>query len=292
MDTLTVARSWCESGFSVIPVGFRSKRPAFDALKASGSVNDEGRPVWEPFKTRRPTDSELWQWFAGPRRNLGVVTGWAGLVVLDFDQLDAYMAWQAWAAAEGARVAAMTARTYRVYSSRGVHVYLIVDEPVESYQAPGVDVKAAWGYVLAPPSVHPSGHEYTSEGSTIARCERLADVFPFTAVMPAMEARDLVLIVDPWEAATRAVDCGGDGAVLRAKASLRIEDLLHLDSRRTRQTIICPLHNDHNPSMVVDLERQHFWCWGCGRHGDVLDLVAAMNRITVREAISQIARGE
>lgn len=287
MNTLEIARSWTAAGFSVIPVGFRSKRPAFDALKASGSVNDEGRPMWEPYKTRRATDSELWQWFAGPRRNLGVVTGWGGLVVLDFDQRDAYSAWMAWAAAEGAQVAAISVRTYRVFSSRGVHVYLIVDESVESYQAPGVDVKAAWGFVLAPPSVHPSGHVYSSQGSMIARCERLADVFPFAAMPAPIEARDQVLIADPWEAASRAVECGGEGAVIRAKASLRIEELLHLDSRRVRQTIICPLHGDHNPSMVVDLERQNFRCWGCGKFGDALDLLAAMNRITVREAISR-----
>lgn len=289
MNTLETARSWVENGFSVIPIGWRSKRPAFDALKAVGSVAEDGRPTWETYKTRRATDSELWQWFSGPRRNLGIVTGWAGLVVLDFDVRDAYSAWQAWASAEGGQASHISASTYRVFSSRGVHVYLLADEPVDSYKAPGVDVKAAWGYVLAPPSVHPSGHEYTSQGDVILRCARLADVFPVGEERAASEGRPLVQISDPWEAASRAVECGGGGSVSAAKRRFTVYDLVTVVSRdRGGAWALCPLHRDTNPSLRIYSDDRWF-CFGCRAHGDAIDLYAALHGLTNREAIATLA---
>jgi len=288
MNTLETARSWTQNGFSVIPIGWRSKRPAFDALKAVGSVNDAGKPVWEPYKTRRATDSELWQWFAGPQRNLGVVTGWAGLVVLDFDIRDAYDAWMGWAAAESKRAAAMSATTYRVFSARGVHVYLIVEEIVESYNVPGIDVKAAWGYVLTPPSVHPSGHRYTSRGNVISRCARLTDVFPFEKPEPASEMLEVVQTQDPYDAASRAVECG-EGAIAAAKRRVVISDLVTVVSRdRGGAWALCPLHRDTNPSLRI-YNDDRWYCFGCRAHGDALDLHAAIHKQTLRETIAELA---
>ena len=290
MNTFEAAQSWIEAGMSVIPIGYRSKRPAFDALKLTRSTAADGHLSWEPYKTQAASPQELKLWFGGPRRNIGVVTGWNGLVVLDFDQRDAYDAWLGWTHAAGGRAASIAAGTYRVHSARGVHVYLMCEEPVESYQVGNIDVKARYGYVLAPPSVHPSGHEYQGQGSGIMSCARLGEVFPFERMPASTLPAGQPLTDDPWEAATHAVECGGVGAVERAKAALRIEDLLHLDPRRTRQTILCPLHGDHNPSMVVDLDKQTFKCWGCGAFGDALDLVAGMQKITVREAIAAFSK--
>ncbi len=290
-DTLQAARLWVNNGFSIIPIAWRSKRPAFDALKLSGATDAEGTPEWETFKERQPTDRELWLWFGGPRRNLGVVTGWHGLVVLDFDQVDAYSAWLSWAAAEGGQAASIGARTYRVFSARGVHVYLLVDENVESYKVPGIDIKGAFGYVVAPPSCHPSGYIYRGEGTTIARCERLADVFPFARLDVAACIRaPLVATEDPWEAASHAVDCGGDGAVLSAKARLAVSDLVPFVHRdRGGAWALCPLHRDTKPSLRVYPD-DHWFCFGCGAHGDVIDLYARMHRLTNREAIATLAR--
>ena len=288
MQALEAAQSWIGAGFSVIPIGYRSKRPAFDALKLTRSTAADGHLSWEQYKSHAASPQELQLWFGGPRRNIGVVTGWNGLVVLDFDQRDAYDAWLGWTHAAGGRAASIAAGTYRVRSARGVHVYLMCDEPVESYQVGNIDVKASWGYVLAPPSVHPSGHEYQGCGGQIMRCSRLAEVFPFERVPANALPAGQSLTDDPWEAATHAVECGGVGAVDRAKAALRIEDLLHLDPRHRRQKVLCPLHGDHDPSMMVDLDKQTFKCWGCGAFGDVLDLVAGMQQITIREAIAQL----
>lgn len=289
MDTLTVARQWVKNGFSVLPLYHRSKRPAFSALKCTGHINEDGGCSWDGLKERLPTDDELWLWFAGPRRNLGIVTGWRGLTVLDFDQREVYDAWASWARAEGGRAAHIEANTYRVFSARGVHVYVMVDEVVEPFRIAEIDIKAAWGYVLAPPSVHPNGHQYTAMGATVARCERLSDVFPFgkpAPIMPPMQAP----ISDPWEAASRAVECGGAGSVAAIKATMKATDLVPIARQdRGGAWALCPLHRDANPSLRL-YEDGHYHCFGCGAHGgDVIDLYAALHRMTTREAIAALS---
>lgn len=37
--------------------------------------------------------------------------------------------------------------------------------------------------------------------------------------------------------------------------------------------IVCPFHEDNNPSMVINLEENSFFCFGCEAKGDVLDFV-------------------
>lgn len=288
MDTLQVARQWVKNGFSVLPLYHRSKRPAFSALKCTGHINEDGGCSWDGLKERLPTDDELWLWFAGPRRNLGIVTGWRGLTVLDFDQREVYDAWASWARAEGGRAAHIEANTYRVFSARGVHVYVMVDEVVEPFRIAEIDIKAAWGYVLAPPSVHPNGHQYYSQGASIARCERLSDVFPFERPSHPIEALPVVMTSDPWEAASRAVVCEG-GSITIAKQRLQLTDLVQIARQdRSGCWARCPLHNDTQPSLRLYRDG-HYHCFGCGAHGDVIDLYAALHRMTTREAIAALS---
>lgn len=35
---------------------------------------------------------------------------------------------------------------------------------------------------------------------------------------------------------------------------------------------LCPFHNDHHPSLLV--ADDHYHCFACGAHGDVIDLAA------------------
>ena len=41
--------------------------------------------------------------------------------------------------------------------------------------------------------------------------------------------------------------------------------------------IICPFHNDLNPSMIVDLEKGMFFCFGCNCSGDAYEFVRLLN---------------
>ena len=39
---------------------------------------------------------------------------------------------------------------------------------------------------------------------------------------------------------------------------------------RGRWMGLCPLHGDHKPSFLVDANKDLFYCYGCGRGGDVI----------------------
>lgn len=49
----------------------------------------------------------------------------------------------------------------------------------------------------------------------------------------------------------------------------------------------CPFHEDHTPSMKLYMD--HFYCFGCGKHGDVIDLIAGLAGITPYEAALNLA---
>ena len=47
----------------------------------------------------------------------------------------------------------------------------------------------------------------------------------------------------------------------------------------------CPFHDDRNPSMKVDTR---FHCFGCGEHGDVIDLTAGLLGCSKAEAVRRL----
>lgn len=51
----------------------------------------------------------------------------------------------------------------------------------------------------------------------------------------------------------------------------------------------CPLHEDRTPSFLVDERDQHYHCFGCGAHGDVIDLVRHLERLDFRGAVERLA---
>ena len=286
MSILDIAQSWLDRGFSVIPIGFKSKRPSFRALRWTGSTAS-----WEPYKERQATREELRMWFGptSPVCNLGLVTGFNGLVVIDFDTLDAYGMWLHMAAMTGGLMAAIAQHTYRVMTARGMHIYLRTVEPVESYQVGMIDVKARFGYVLVPPSVHPSGYLYEAAIPTahVMQVDALSDVFPLERPAPIIQAQNASEYTDPFEAAMHAIEVPS-GAIDTIKATMRPEDLLGLVRNGQRHIIRCPLHNDNHPSFNIYADGR--WkCFGCGRYGDVIDLWAMMHNISTKEAIVELA---
>ena len=49
---------------------------------------------------------------------------------------------------------------------------------------------------------------------------------------------------------------------------------------------LCPFHDDHHPSLR--LYDDHFYCFACAAHGDVIDLTAKLLGISVPEAIRHL----
>lgn len=51
------------------------------------------------------------------------------------------------------------------------------------------------------------------------------------------------------------------------------------DVATSQQKIICPLHKDVNPSMIINLDNDSWYCFGCGKSGTALSFVKEMEVI-------------
>lgn len=127
-------------GFSVLPCVARQKEPAIR---------------WKKYQSYRADEEMIREWFGGiTDYNLAIVCGAVsgGLVVLDFDDEDLYTKWR--------RSNTVPDGTPIVRSSRGFHVYVRTDRAIDSHKVRGLDILGEGHYVLAPPSLHPSGARY------------------------------------------------------------------------------------------------------------------------------------
>ena len=50
---------------------------------------------------------------------------------------------------------------------------------------------------------------------------------------------------------------------------------------------LCPFHNDRHPSLFVDDD--HYYCYACGEHGDVIDFTAKLYGLKLYEAAQKLA---
>ena len=50
---------------------------------------------------------------------------------------------------------------------------------------------------------------------------------------------------------------------------------------------LCPFHNDRHPSLFVDDD--HYHCYACGEHGDVIDFTAKLFGLKMYEAAQKLA---
>ena len=50
---------------------------------------------------------------------------------------------------------------------------------------------------------------------------------------------------------------------------------------------LCPFHNDRHPSLYV--ADDHFYCFACGAHGDVIDFVSKLFHLSLYDAAQKLA---
>lgn len=56
-----------------------------------------------------------------------------------------------------------------------------------------------------------------------------------------------------------------------------------------RNLCICPLHDDHDPSLRIYTDQNRAWCYGCNQGGNSIDLYMAVNDCDFRTAVRQLA---
>src|SRR5665811_1174621 len=49
---------------------------------------------------------------------------------------------------------------------------------------------------------------------------------------------------------------------------------------------LCPLHGDHQPSFLVDSNKNLFYCYGCGRGGDVIRFAELYHQVKFSQAVA------
>jgi len=140
-DLLAAALRYAELGSAVFPCDPRGKCP-IGRLAPNGCKS----------ATRDRDRLRAW-WHDVPGANIGLAVP-AGVVVLDVDGEDGR------ASVEGEALPP----TPTALTGRGAHYWFRLPEGLTARNGaglrPGLDVRARGGYVVAPPSVHPSGHRY------------------------------------------------------------------------------------------------------------------------------------
>ena len=274
-STLDIALEWRALGVATIPIRAGSKAPALAS--------------WKPYQTQLPTEVELQTWFQSGRYGLAVITGWRGLTVLDWDDMDVYRAWMDGLEDDRQYVATWT---YSVITSRGLHLYYLCKDHTQSIPGTGWDIKAAGGYVVAPPSIHPSGHQYATHNSP-EHVRQIDSIWWLLGIekptRPVFAANAEAL--DPFDAAYISTETNGDGHAFEdIKATHSIAAMLGLPLSSRVQKLQCPLpgHADEHSSFALYPDG-HGHCFGCGFHGDVIDFWASMHGAPLIEALRALA---
>jgi len=114
---------------------------------------------WKCYQERNPTDEEITRWKADGDSNLAIVCGAVSgnLVVIDFDDRERFHQYL-----DHLTKLDIDLFTYTriVKTGKGFHVYYRLPATIKSQKFPQIDLKAEGGYVIAPPSIHPTGAVY------------------------------------------------------------------------------------------------------------------------------------
>jgi hypothetical protein len=165
---LEAALAYARRGWPVIPLHNPTRRGCSCSNAACESPGKHPRTrTGLKEGTTDPEQIRLW-WRKWPEANIGVLTGpQSGICVLDVDGDEGLQALTA-LTMEGGLPQTLRARTGRVNGDgqcHGFHLYFRLPEGVSLRSSAGqlgkgLDLRAAGGYVVAPPSLHASGLRY------------------------------------------------------------------------------------------------------------------------------------
>lgn len=145
--SLEAAKHYLALGWSVLPLRRRAKRPLIR---------------WEHLQHKRPSAEEISEWFRRwPDANIGIVTGEiSNLIVLDIDPKHG---------GDGMlgrleqKFGMLPDTVEAVTGGEGRHLYFAHPLGLTRNRiglAQGIDLRGDGGYIVAPPSIHPSGRPY------------------------------------------------------------------------------------------------------------------------------------
>lgn len=172
----SAAVNYAKSGWWVFPLKPRDKTPiTAHGLQDASNKMDVVRQWWGKW----------------PDANIGLNCGKSGMVVVDLDKRGGYDGLKEWEEIQtqnGIHSHTSTSLT----GGGGRHLLFKSPDGLSIKNsagklAPGIDVRAEGGYVVLPPSIHPSGNAYAWEAST--------DI----ETLPDSIVRILTTVPDPWK---------------------------------------------------------------------------------------------
>jgi len=169
MDKLKTALDYAQRGWLVVPL-HNPKQGKCSCRKQNCSSPGKHPRTEHGLKDGSKDTRQIEQWFARwPDANLGILTGQvSGLIVLDVDGEDGKASLKALTAAHAPLPKTLCVKTGRAGSDgkrKGCHYYFraptdAVIRNSAGILGAGLDMRGEGGYVVAPPSLHPSGRLY------------------------------------------------------------------------------------------------------------------------------------
>lgn len=241
-DLLNAALAYAERDWPVLPLQPREKRPL-------------GRLVETGLKEATTDQTKILEWWIdSPTANIGLRTG----VAFDVVDLDG---------PEGTASFAQLAPNYQHHgpvgaTGKGYHLLFV---PTGARNAarklPGIDFRGQNGYIVAPPSIHPNGHQYQW---LFGRPDTLPDPTDWLdQLVTKPRAQRTTPTMDPASMESIVY------VFMDLFSSLR---RLHAIGGRYMTSCIFPDHEDSTPSFVLYPENNSFYCFGCDEWGDTPDL--------------------
>lgn len=158
----SLLRKYQDWGLSIIPIVYKTKTAS---------------APWREYQEHRPGVGELAEWFSDSEpKNIGIVCGKVSgnLAVLDFDKEDKWAEWLTnW---DEDRWGSIYETTPVIETGRGYQVYLRTRYPTPKARLDGIDIQGEGSYIVAPPSIHPSGKEYQLINPDIDRILEVKDL--------------------------------------------------------------------------------------------------------------------
>lgn len=144
-EILSAALDYSRRGWAVIPLAPRSKTPMSELLPIDRKT---GKPSWALYRHRPASETEIIAWFERePNINIAILCGEAsGVVVVDVDSTPSQPL--------------HLPPTVCASTGRGAHYYYRASELVATKTYAWGEVRGDGAYVVAPPSIHPSGARY------------------------------------------------------------------------------------------------------------------------------------
>ena len=168
INNLKPALELWDNGFNVIPINSTEIPPS------PGSFHDKHvlykRPFvsWKPYQKHRASREEVCKWYEErPYLNIGIITD--GLLVVDADNEEA-VDWCRDNLSD--EIYSITAKGEHYYFKQSIN--LKIKNTV--IKRCGIDIRADGGFVVAPPSVHGSGINYSWSTSFTPKLDGLLEM--------------------------------------------------------------------------------------------------------------------